>query len=266
MRIIPVPESQAKGSVHASYRQIKEALSVPNVPIFFQYIGAFPNYLHHITPTVVNNATDVGFNELLERINSTARAATESKFPQPQVLREFLGRNKQTGEVIDLKRKLTEVSVIIAKLLILFMALRESVKSWANMRGQLPGTTGMPQTSDENDRRELHDAVEKELITVNALVPHGNLSVSLMSQFFEMSRMAFNQIQKTQDYLVLRVEMERMVLRTLADLPYPINSSVNLVLVVTKTYPDFPDLLYLLADDFPTIAMQRWLLSMYMLI
>jgi len=45
MTIKPIYENQANEEVKNEYKKIKEALGLPDIPLFFAYIGGFPEYL-----------------------------------------------------------------------------------------------------------------------------------------------------------------------------------------------------------------------------
>jgi hypothetical protein len=69
---------------------------------------------------------------------------------------------------------------------------------------------------------------------------------------------------KKEEYVFIRLEIEKIILRFLILLPELIVSPVNLVIEMTKKYKNYPELLYLLSKHFPTTIVQRLMFSGYM--
>ncbi|OGK11582.1 hypothetical protein A2954_01855 [Candidatus Roizmanbacteria bacterium RIFCSPLOWO2_01_FULL_37_12] len=53
MQISPVIEDKASDQVKKEYKKIKDALNIPYLPLFFTYIGPFPEYLCYLTEQLV---------------------------------------------------------------------------------------------------------------------------------------------------------------------------------------------------------------------
>jgi len=68
---------------------------------------------------------------------------------------------------------------------------------------------------------------------------------------------------KKEEYVFIRLEIEKIILRFLSLLPELIVSPVNLVIEMTKKYENYPELLYLLSEHFPTTVVQRLIFNGY---
>jgi hypothetical protein len=69
---------------------------------------------------------------------------------------------------------------------------------------------------------------------------------------------------KKEEYVLIRLEIEKIILRFLNLLPELIISPVNLVIEMTKKCDDFPELFYFLLEHFPTTVVQKLMFSGYM--
>jgi hypothetical protein len=69
---------------------------------------------------------------------------------------------------------------------------------------------------------------------------------------------------RKEEYVFIRLEIEKIILRFLTLLPELIVSPVNLVIDMIKKYKNYPELLYLLSEHFPTTVVQRLMFSGYM--
>jgi len=70
---------------------------------------------------------------------------------------------------------------------------------------------------------------------------------------------------RKEEYVFIRLEIEKIILRFLSLLRELIVSPVNLVIEMTKKYKNYPELLYLLSEHFPTTVFQRLMFSGYMI-
>ena len=69
---------------------------------------------------------------------------------------------------------------------------------------------------------------------------------------------------KKEEFLIMRVGVEKLLLSSLPLLPEKLISPINVFYKLTEKHKDFPDLLYLMSEHFPTIAVQKMLFSGFM--
>lgn len=288
MRIRPISETDASAEILVHYEQIKAALKLPHVPLFFQFIANFPEYLDYIGNQIVENLSDARFSAVIQTRNEMVAEIFREDFEKGKEVGEFLNRYRNTPEFYNFKKDVDDLFLTNAKLVFIFISLREAVKGWAVAAKKLPDfVAGRGSRIPDQDK-----LIEEELVygldsvagrgsRVNtetsqqygiarqteglAKREEGQLTIALLPEYLRLCRNEFSQLLKTQQFLFLRVELERVVLRSIDVLPHKIESPINVVLELTTKYPTFPDLLYLLSEHFPTYAMHRWLFSAYLI-
>ncbi len=171
------------------------------------------------------------------------------------------------------------------KLALIFVALREAVKGWAVAAKKLPGTASKPKkTSSQTIKQDtfiFEDVAEIQHIVMpqskktvqNGLTIRTNglakkqesaIEKDLLPQYLKLCRVDFYEQMKTTSYWELRIMIEKFILNALPLMPHIVFSPINVVIDLTKKYDEFPDLLYLLSEHFPTYAVQRMMFSGYM--
>ncbi|MFA6005843.1 MAG: hypothetical protein WC775_05165 [Patescibacteria group bacterium] len=298
MRINPVREDQATPETRRIYDAIKEALHLPHTPLFFQFLGGFPEYLEYISGGIIANLSDSRFNAVIQTRNEFVRDIFKEDFDRGKDVVDFLQRYKNTPEFYYFEKDVQSLYAVNASLAFIFISLREAVKGWAVAARKLAAKVESRKSKVESEGEKM----EEELVYgIDIITDHGSriadqvefsgkdeersderrgltvktqglikregsqISVALLPEYLRLCRNEFSELLKAQQLLFLRVELERVVLRSIDTLPYKIESPINVVLELTKMYPTFPDLLYLLSEHFPTYAMQRWLFSAYLL-
>ena len=291
MHIRPVSEAEANPQTQKIYQSIKEALQLPHVPLFFQFLGGFPEYLEYIGSEIIANLEDPRFSAVIQTRNNFVSEIFHEDFDRGKEIADFLTRYKNTPEFYYFEKDVQSLFAVNAKLAFIFISLREAVKGWAVAARKLPSAIygESKVTSQESEMEEelvygIQEGIKNydlrfknEEVTIPksyllnpksktlATKSEGQIAVALLPEYLKLCRNEFAQLIKTQQFLFLRVELEKVVLRSIDTLPHKIESPINVVLELTKMYPMFPDLLYLLSEHFPTYAMQRWLFSAFLL-
>ena len=97
---------------------------------------------------------------------------------------------------------------------------------------------------------------------LSTVAPHA-LEKDMLPEYLFLCRRDFLQILKKSDFWFLRIDAEKKILSELAILPQLIFSPINVILRLIGQRGDYPDLLYLLSEHFPTYAIQRMMFSGY---
>jgi hypothetical protein len=287
MKISPVIESEAFGNVKTSYDDIKSSLHTPTLPIFFTYIGAFPDYLQYITKQLTKNLNDPQFIKLSEDLSEQIHSLIQSTIsPSPETA-EWLSRYQHTPSFYNFKKTNHELFITNLKLVMIFIALREAVKGWAIAAKKLPSSkTGVPPSTTQESQTKF---VFEDIINVGtgldlSLQPDEESSPDLirtspsilsaqqshipekdlLRQYLLLCQSDFIDHMKKEEFLIMRLGMERLILASLDSFPNLVFSPINVVLNLTSKYPTFPELLYLLSEHFPTYSMQRMIFTGYM--
>ena len=69
---------------------------------------------------------------------------------------------------------------------------------------------------------------------------------------------------KKEEFLILRVGIEKLILSSLVLMPEKIVSPINIFYKLTEKYEEFPELLYLMYEHFPTLVVQKMIFSGFM--
>ncbi len=279
--VTPVYENDASAETQRLYTQIKNAVGLTSLPLFFAYLGAFPDYLNYITNQIVRNLNSAQFLTLCGETKSKIKNQLDIYAPKTDEIDQWLRRYKNSPAFYNFQNDLTHIFLTNIKLVFIFLSLREALKGWAVAAKKLPSTS--KQTgSTVNASIENEDLVFEGFDTTSGPVPKQNLTNTdqsatlsvrgdfamerdLLPNYLKLCRNEFTFILKTNEFWQMRVRVEELFLHDLAVLPDLIFSPINIVLKLTEKYRDFPDLLYLLSEHFPTYAMQRMLFSGFML-
>jgi hypothetical protein len=207
--------------------------------------------------------------------------------------KEWLNLYSNSPSFFYFKENLQTIFNTNIRLCLIFIALREAVKGWAVAARQLKESNPVTAVSAEQGivlaeiliyedfmRVEPVKGTQTENHSYNASYsesqikpvgseivvssPHG-IEKNLLPDYLKICKFDYNHLLKSERFLVARVDIERMLLTYLSLFPHLIFSPINVVLKLTSQYENFPELLYLLSEHFPTFTVQRLMFSGYML-
>lgn len=268
-----IPFTQADTKVKALYSKLQNAFHSNTLPLFFTYLGPFPEYLEYITDQIVLNVLSPKFASitkmLVEEVEDIISLQPSKK------TQEWLEKFRHTPAFYHFQKDNQENFSINIQLAIIFIALREAVKGWALGTKKLPG---MVSPHDESKYSYIHEEdfvfepitvaeSDTSLASVNRgmIKTESALTKNLLVEYFLLSQQDYSSYMKTEACLLTRVQLEKMILTTIQILPHTIISPINIVITLSNKYKTFPDLLYLLSEHFPTYAVQRLMFSAYLL-
>lgn len=101
---------------------------------------------------------------------------------------------------------------------------------------------------EQPQSRPVSKSESRDLEKVNS----AGLTTSLYGKFFKFMSWEMDMLLKREEYLARRVELERFTLARLHLLPHPLESSLTSMIQETSNEPNFPELIYLIGDLFPT--------------
>ncbi len=259
----PVPENKASREVMEIYNSIKETFGLTNVPIVFQYLAVFPNYLDFIWQQALVNLNDREFKNQVREIENFAQTAIQTVYTPQTLTKLFLERIEDRAEKFELSKFVTNISRMNASLYLLSLAIRESLKGKYLGIKQIGERLADEEKSVFNDLSEgfLHPA-EVEIKESTDIRTHSTkqltykspqgITTSVFAQFFEIMEKEMEKLLKEEKYLTRRVELERFALSRLQFLPHPLDSSITSIFREAFDNPQFPELIYLISDLFPT--------------
>ncbi|MBI3380239.1 hypothetical protein HY029_05790 [Candidatus Gottesmanbacteria bacterium] len=259
----PIPESKASGEVVEIYISIKQTFGLANVPVVFQYLAAFPKYLSFIWDQALKNLNDREFKHQATEIEAFAKTAIQSVYSPQTLTKLFLEKLEGRAERQELGKFVATISQMNASLYLLSLAIRESLK------GKYLGIKQIGEHLEEKEKTAFNDLSEGYLhvedepakgdgdirthaskqITYKS--PQG-ITTSVFAEFFKIMEKEMERLIKEEKYLTRRVELERFALSRLQFMPHPLDSSITSIFREAYDNPQFPELIYLIADLFPT--------------
>jgi hypothetical protein len=280
--ISPIFEPQADEKIKKVYQQLKKAFSVAKPPIFFCYLAPFYEYFSYITDQIIANLNNKKFIEIINETKDIIFKLIKDNLKKSEETNEFLNRFKHSPQFFYFQKDLEKIFDTNLKLTFIFIALREAVKGWAIAAKKISEKTEpasfskKPKIDEEEFIFNLNEVIDLNKQTKtkqkdiqsfsNAIItaPFSAIEKDLLPAYLQLCRNDFCLLLKKEEYVFIRLEIEKIILRFLSLLPELIVSPVNLVIEMTKKYENYPELLYLLSEHFPTIVVQRLMFSGYM--
>lgn len=267
-----ITEKQATGLVKLKYEEIKRAFASPVVPVFFTFIAPYEEYFVYVADQITRIVQDPRYRNLTHEIGENIQSVINSTMPPSAEYREWVSAYAYSPGFSDFTKDNEHIFRMNVSLAFVFVSLREAVKGWAVAAKKLPGNARNYEASPSPFR--VNETLYNEAMTGSELIlsPMSLTSSSpkavelnLLRDFLELCRKDFTQYLKTEEFLIMRVGLERLILLSIPLFPNPLVSPINETLKRIMKKKNFPDLLYLLSDEFPTLVMQRMIFSGYML-
>jgi hypothetical protein len=245
LTIEPVTEEKAEEDVAKIYSDIKRQLGVASVPLLFQYIANYKEYLQEIWENISQNTKEVVYKDAVQAGEVLSQNAIDVIYTTSQEMKEFLSSlsEDKKKEIFQTTHSLLRTNII---LLIVSLAMREGIKGLAL-----------------NDQQEIPSTIESHKFTVgrrsgeHALINEISLASLTSGQtkykdIFTLLEEDMDRLAKTEAYLVTRVELERMCLSYIRKFPHRISMSYWKIARLLDDQKHFPELIYLLRMYFPT--------------
>lgn len=259
----PIPENQASGEVAQIYASIKQTFGLSTVPIIFQYLAVFPDYLSYIWQQALENLNALEFKNQALEIEKFAQTAIQTVYTPSALAEVFLEKISSSAEKVELTKFVQTISQMNAGLYLLSLAIRESLK------GRFLGIKQIGERLEEEEKSVFNDLSEGFLQKsgspdkddtdvrvygtkqLSYAAPKG-ITVSVFAEFFSIMDKEMERLLKEEKYLTRRVELERFALSRLHLIPHPLDSSISTIFKKASGNPQFPELIYLTSDLFPT--------------
>ncbi len=256
LRIKPILEEEASENIRLTYGDIKQALNAPFVPLVFQYIANFEEYLVYVWGKIKTNIqSDYFANAVTEAIDFTNREIVSIYSPSSRMA-QFIHR-LQPEEKEHIKQTIHDLQILNAKLLVITIALREGVKGVIIGQEQMLRLDAKQYEVDIFDIFHTKYAKEEKEIepATRMLAPlfgSNAIAISQYPAFFANIASEMEAFIKQENYLWKRVELERIGMKEAMGLPYSIGCSYQEIMAYAGHKPHLNELLYILAETFPT--------------
>lgn len=267
LRLKPLPEEKATEYTKSVYDSIKTTLGVPTPPLFFQYIGNYPDYLGYLWSIVAPNIDTEGFQKSCNQLLQISESAI-SVIYTPSEKAKALSSKMHPSEKEQLQKTIDDLRLLNVKMMILTIAIRESLKGLYIISKQISDGSYRSPAAPQEAEKTIDEIVQESLQSVSAsnmqtfdtkvahmLVPvygANALMISKYPEFFSLSAEELETLMKTEAYLKARVEMEKITHILLLQLPSPIHLSYIETTKMLFNQPYAGDLLFVMKDTFPS--------------
>lgn len=269
LRIKPLSEEQAVDYTKSVYEVIKPGLQVHSIPLYFQYIGNFPEYLGYLWNMIAPNLQTSGMTACTSQLNQIASSAIEVIYHPSETAQSF-GSQIHPSEKDHIRQTIADLRALNLNMMIITIAIRESMKGVFVAAKQLP-QSAPTYTAAVEQEKTLDEIVQESLLSVtssttsvqqmdaraaNMLVPiygANSLMISQYPAFFGLAAAELETLMTTEAYLKARVEMEKITHILLMQLPSPIHISYVETSRMLFDKPNANDLLFLIKDTFPAL-------------
>ncbi len=270
LKLKPLSEENAPEYTKSVYNAIKQSLNVPTVPLFFQYIGNYPDYLTYLWNIVAPNIGTEGFDRCCHQVVQMATSAV-SVIYTPSQQAQTLSTTMHAEEKEQITTTITDLRALNVKMMILTIAIRESLKGVHVSTKQIAGTS-QERPSQPEVERTIDEIVQESIQSASSgfssspvqtldakvasmLVPVYGANALMLSkypEFFSLSAIELETLMKTEAYLKTRVEMEKITHLLLLQLPSPIRLSYVETAKMLFDKPHAQDLIFVMKDTFPS--------------
>lgn len=275
LTIKPITEKEADEKTSLLYTDIKNTLHVTTVPIVFQYIAPFPIYFDYLWQQARRNLLDNFFQKMVGEIAYFSQEAINQIFYPSNasilLLEKIINRPEQTA----LRSFVTGNINVHASLYLLSLAIREGIKGKFLGIKQIGEklekeeseaftniAEGFPSENISDKRKSLPNLDNKNRSLQHAAT--NTIATTWYSEFFKLMDLEMQSMLKREEYLTRRVELERFALSKLYLLTYPLESSLATVIKQCSMQKNFPELIYLVAEVFPTQSPYKLMASTVM--
>jgi hypothetical protein len=251
----PVSYTKANDHIRSIYEDIENVLQTRHVPIFFQMIANFEEYLSYIWPQIKRNIQDKQFQEIVKSIeNVSVQDLADVYNPDKEILDYVHDHIKNKSVYTIIKKDMSDVTHMNVQMAFIFITLREAVKGWAvgaPKLGENMRYDPMKQKVFSEINENFNDSILDEFTGLPAL------TTDFYPKLLALCVSEMEELITKKEYLYSRVEMEERFLSEIPDIPHPIDSSYSKVSKFAYKYPHFDELLYMLSETFPTIIINK---------
>ena len=258
MQIHPIFETNASEDVKPIYEAIKKSLEVQRLPLFFSYMGAFPEYLNYIANQLTENLQNYEFKLLTEHIGNEIIDLIKPNLLPGEDVRDWFSRYGSSPSFYYFLQDTDSIFRTNVKLAFIFVALREAVKGWAIAAKKLPGQANTPKKKTSEivkqdtfifqDVEEIpqivmprSDKKSEHIVTTGSstqLAMRESVAIEqdLLPRYLQLCKIDFYEHMKTAPFWELRIGVEKFILNALPLMPHLVFSPINVVIDLTKKY------------------------------
>ncbi len=261
LHIRPILEEKASEPVKEIYADIKTTLGVSIVPLVFQYIANFEDYLSYVWEKIKANIKTGQFDNLHNEVTQFSDAAmAEIYLPSPSTTR-FIHQLPEE-EKKHLSQTVHDLSLINSKLMLITIGIREGIKGVHINQELLQSVSGgieedffdefMSFNIMRQNLREQQEEIEPISKMLAPLFGSQAIAITQYPTFFSHVSSEMDELIKKETYLSKRVLLEQLSHASVSAFVYPLGSSYAEIAKFAGKHRYFGELLYILSETFPT--------------
>jgi hypothetical protein len=259
LHIKPIPPEKANDRVESVYKDIINTLNLNAVPLVFQYIAVYEQYLFYIWDRIKQNLQSDNFRNSCSEIKEITYQ-TVPILPTPSRELIHFVTDLHSSERYGITEVVNVLDDINIKLMLITIGIRESLKGIPHVAQLLPDKQqdlqGQLDAVMQIERGELEGMNKKEVTqAIRMLAPllgNNKLVISHYPDFFSIVASEVESLRNMPAYLHLRVELEHQSFERIERFGIPLDCSYIDFLKMTDGQPYTDEILYLLKDTFPS--------------
>lgn len=254
--ISPIPEDKATQDINAIYRDIKDIFTIENVPLMFQYIANYPEYLTYIWERMRNNLLSDTFTVSMDGIEDFAQKAIHEIYVPSSDVAHFI-TTLPHEEKEHIAQTIKQLKSLNTKLMILTIGVRESIKGIQVGVHKIQQYAD-PWTSANNTHIDTYHDKARPMFTSSEnsiLAPLFGKTALVASQyttFFTLIAHEMAKLATTEAYLLSRVTLEQQGLQAVSRFSFPLECSYQELMRMIGNRPHADELVHILSVTFPS--------------
>lgn len=263
LHIRPVSEEQASEEVAGLYADIKHTFGIEIVPLVFQYLAGFEDYFIYVWPKLKQNIQSDFFIQSSDELYQFSLDAIKEIYHPSRPVLSF-AQQTSLAQKEHISQTVGKLSDVNAKLLLLTLALREGVKGVSIGRPLLPRVGEEISYEEEIFDQFINNKIMRQNLAEDKedlepiskmLAPvfgSNALALTKYPEFFSLIAREMEDMVTKEAYLQKRVGLEHIGLFRALRFQYPLGCTYPEIAQFAGKKPYFGELLYILAETFPT--------------
>jgi hypothetical protein len=241
LTINPIPEEKVDIQSKIVYEDIKKTLDTNTVPVYFKYMANFPDFFNFAWDKIKPVIPSKYFRDSTTQLTKLSEDIIKLVYYPSPTLNHYINSLSE-NEKIELDKTIQDLSYLNAELMLISIAIRESLKGIVVLEQYVIGK-GNNQTQD----------TKQNLLNQNSLPKNLDLGFELKySNFYEIINQDMRDLAKSEKYLKGRVELERIAQMQIESFPKPLHFPFRETVSLLQKYPNFEEILFLLNSTFPS--------------
>ncbi len=255
LHIKPIHENDASEKVKIVFQDIKYTLKSDVVPLFFRYLANYEEYFLYSWDKIKANIESSYFQDSVKDIHEFSLEHVIDIYSPSRSITRFLG-DLRPEEKMQLHETVSKLIVLNIQLMLLTIGIREGVKGVQLSQQELPHMITRHEKEEVFEVFAKTSGEEKDMAAASKMLAplFGSqaIMISHYPDFFAHIAHEMGDLIKTEAYLQKRVELEHKGLKKITEFTYPLGCSYAEIAYFAAGQPYFSELLYILAETFPS--------------